>query len=145
MSEDTKQLDELKADELREYAKTRGIEIPEAVTQKAALVHIIRTAEAPPEGTFAEVDDVDEQVKDLGNGYERVTRPVRAVEDNGDWRCPFTGLRVWHGQATVPEIRGVVQLPKARRRRVDDVGHPFVPVEVGDLVAVERLALEEVA
>lgn len=144
MSDDVKQLDDMTAAQLRDYAAASGVNVPNDITDKRSLRFIIEMANRPVGDHVGQADASTEEVVDNGDGTESASRVITDVRANGDWRDPFTGSLVWHGQDTNPETRGRVKRQGAgRKNRKDDTGHLFVPVKAGDLVIVERPAMEE--
>lgn len=143
----TKPLDDMTGPELRAYAVgVVGLDVPEKVTDKASLRYIIDLGSRTPaqaSGVDQAPDDSQEFVEDLGNGYERATRPITEVRANGDWRNPFTGFLIYHGQDADPADRARVERDDPGRPfRRDAAGHTFVPVKVGDTVSIDRLIVE---
>lgn len=153
-----KPLDDLTGPELHTYAAhVLGLDVPEKVTDKAALRYIVDLAlRSPAEASGAQQAPVatNETTEDIGDGYERAFRPVTEVVANGDWRNPFTGLLVYHGQDADPSIVkrteddpgiGPFRVQRegdGRKYRRDQAGHPFLPVKTGDQVYVDRLVIE---
>jgi hypothetical protein len=144
----SKRRDDMTGKELHAYAtQVLGLDVPEKVTDKAALAYIIDLAERSPaeaSGVAGEPDTTQEDVTDLGDGYVEARRPITEVRDNGDWRDPFSGLIIWHGQHSSPQSGAVVNIAdKARASRNDPVGHAYQPVKPGDVAMVRRLKVED--
>lgn len=125
--------EELLAD-LRAAAAARGLDVPDDA-DRDTLLELLATPDQPV-ADIAEPDDSQETREDLPDGRVAAHRPVTQVNDHGDWRDPFSGHLVFHGQTANPANGAHVQVPADRRRRKDDLGQVYVPIEVGDDVVV---------
>lgn len=143
----SKDVDAMSGPELHTYGtQALGLDIPDSVKEKAALHYIVLQALRSPaeaSGVQGEPDASHEEVEDLGDGREAAHRPVSDVNAAGDWRDPFSGLMVWHGQHVNPENGAQAQATGDRRRRKDPVGQVYVPVAPGDDVVLIRELIDE--